>query len=131
MWIVPNTLSENCAIKISDISNPALYSVSSFAIRLTIGVKDNNRSLSYKLQQNYPNPFNPTTTINYSLAKDGHVKITLYNILGSKLAVLVNENKLAGSYSVQFDAHTLPSGIYFYRLESGAYTDIKKLVLMK
>jgi len=102
-----------------------------FAIRLTTGITDNNKSLSYKLQQNYPNPFNPTTTINYSLAKEGHVKITIYNILGSKAAVLVNENKSAGNYSVQFNASRLPSGIYFYRLESGSYSDIKKFVLMK
>jgi hypothetical protein len=131
MWTVPNTPSENCALKINDVSNPAVYSMNSFAIRLTTGIKDNNKSLSYKLQQNYPNPFNPTTTINYSIAKDGRVKITLYNILGSKVAILVNENKPAGIYSVQFDARTLPSGIYLYRLESGNYSEAKKFILMK
>ena len=131
MWTVPNTISENCAIRISDTSNPAVYGMNYFAIRLTTGITDNNKSSSYKLQQNYPNPFNPTTTINYSLAKEGHVKITIYNILGSKAAVLVNENKSAGNYSVQFNASRLPSGIYFYRLESGSYSDIKKFVLMK
>jgi hypothetical protein len=131
LWVVPNTLSENCVLKISDNSNPSLYSMNYFAIRLTTGIRDNAKSFSFKLQQNYPNPFNPSTTINYSLAKDGHVKITLYNILGSKVALLVNENKQAGAYSLQFNAHTLPSGIYFYRLESGSYSDIKKFVLMK
>jgi hypothetical protein len=131
MWTVPNTPSKNCTIRISDVSNPAVYGMSYFAIRLTSGITDNIKSLSYKLQQNYPNPFNPSTTINYSLAKEGHAKITLYNILGSKVAVLVNENKPAGIYSVQFNASALPSGIYFYRLESGSYSDIKKFVLMK
>ncbi|MDR3610268.1 MAG: T9SS type A sorting domain-containing protein [Ignavibacteriaceae bacterium] len=131
VWTVPNTPSENCALRISDISNPAVYSMNYFAIRPVTGIRDNNKSLSYKLQQNYPNPFNPSTTINYSLSREGHTKITIYNILGSKVAVLVNENKPAGIYSVQFNANALPSGIYFYRLESGSYSDIKKFVLMK
>jgi hypothetical protein len=131
LWTVPNTPSENCAIRISDVSNPAINGMNYFTIRTATGITDNIKSLSYKLQQNYPNPFNPSTTINYSLAKDGHAKITLYNILGSKVAVLVNENKPAGNYSVQFNASALPSGIYLYRLESGSYSDIKKFVLLK
>jgi hypothetical protein len=71
----------------------------------------------FNLSQNYPNPFNPTTTINYSIGKEGHAKITVYNIMGSKIAVIVDENKSPGSYSVQFNAGALPSGIYFYKLE--------------
>jgi len=85
----------------------------------------------YVLSQNYPNPFNPTTTINYSIPKAGQVKLTVYNAIGSKVATIVNEYKPAGNYSVQFSASNLASGIYLYRLESGNYTNAKKLILLK
>jgi hypothetical protein len=85
----------------------------------------------YTLSQNYPNPFNPTTTINYSLPHSGNVKLIVYNSIGSKVATLVNEYKPAGSYSVQFNAANLASGIYLYRLESGSYNAAKKLILIK
>jgi len=104
-----------------------------YAISTTItGIRnDQHKDFSFKLNQNYSNPFNPTTTINYSIGKEGHTKISVYNITGSRVAVLVDENKSAGNYSVQFNASVLPSGVYFYKLESGGYSDIKKLVLMK
>jgi uncharacterized protein (TIGR02145 family) len=86
---------------------------------------------SYELSQNYPNPFNPATTIHYSLAKDGNVKITVYNAVGSRVATLVNENKAAGNYSVQFNANNLPGGIYMYKMESGNYSAVKKFILLK
>ncbi|MDR3503122.1 MAG: T9SS type A sorting domain-containing protein [Legionella sp.] len=86
---------------------------------------------SFNLQQNYPNPFNPTTTINYSLAKEGHVKLTVYNSIGCKVATIVDENKPAGNYSVQFNGSKLASGIYLYRLESGDYNSTKKLIFLK
>jgi hypothetical protein len=85
----------------------------------------------FSLSQNYPNPFNPSTTINYSIGKEGHAKITVYNIIGSKVAVIVDENKSAGSYSVQFNSGNLSTGVYFYKLESDGYSDIKKLVVIK
>jgi hypothetical protein len=85
----------------------------------------------YRLSPNYPNPFNPSTTINYSLAKAGDVKLTVYNALGSKVATIVNEYKPAGNYSVKFNGNNLASGIYLYRLESGNYNAVKKLILMK
>jgi hypothetical protein len=85
----------------------------------------------FKLMNNYPNPFNPLTTINYSIGKEGRTKLTVYNLIGSEVAVIVDENKPTGNYSVQFNAGTLPSGVYFYKLESGSYSATKKLVLMK
>jgi hypothetical protein len=85
----------------------------------------------FSLSQNYPNPFNPTTTINYSLAKEGNVKLTVYNAIGSKVATIVNEYKSAGTYSVKFNGSNLASGIYLYRLESGNYSEAKKFILMK
>ncbi|HSW54416.1 MAG TPA: T9SS type A sorting domain-containing protein [Ignavibacteriaceae bacterium] len=85
----------------------------------------------YNLQQNYPNPFNPTTTINYSIPKNGLVTIKVYDILGKEVAELVNETKEAGNYSVAFNASSLASGIYFYTLTSGNFTASKKLILLK
>jgi hypothetical protein len=96
------------------------------------GIAGENLNIrQFNLQQNYPNPFNPTTTINYSLPKAGQVKLTIYNIIGSKVATIVDEYKPAGNYSVQFNASNLASGIYLYRLESGNYSAAKKFILMK
>ena len=86
---------------------------------------------AFVLFQNYPNPFNPSTTISYSIAKAGEVKLNVYDIIGNKVASVVDENKPAGSYTVQFNAVALPSGIYFYRLESQGYSDTKKFILLK
>jgi hypothetical protein len=88
-------------------------------------------TLSFNLQQNFPNPFNPTTTINYSLAKEGHVKLIIYDAIGSQVAIIVDEYRPAGNYSIRFNGNNLASGIYLYRLESGNYSAAKKFVLMK
>lgn len=88
-------------------------------------------AIDYTLSPNYPNPFNPTTTIAYSIQKDGLVTLKLFDILGKDVSTLVNEYKPAGSYKVEFKASRLPSGIYFYMLSSGSYTDTKKLILLK
>jgi hypothetical protein len=86
---------------------------------------------SYFLSQNYPNPFNPTTTIVYALPQAGHVRIELYNSLGQKIRTLLNDHKVAGSYTLDFSANDLPSGIYLYKMESGKFTRTMKMVLMK
>lgn len=85
----------------------------------------------YSLTQNYPNPFNPNTTISYSIKDDGIVKLIVYDMLGRKVTELVNEQKQAGTYFVEFNAANLPSGIYFYRLTSGNFSSVKKLILLK
>lgn len=91
----------------------------------------NEEPITFKLHQNYPNPFNPSTTINYDVARNGLVSIEVYDIVGRKVAELVNEVKSAGSYSVQFDASSLSSGIYFARLEAGSAVQIQKMTLVK
>jgi hypothetical protein len=91
---------------------------------------DENFQIS-NLTQNYPNPFNPITSIDFILAKDGFANLSLYNITGSKVAVIVNEYKQAGSYSIQFNASNLPSGVYFYKLEGGQSSQVKKMILIK
>ncbi len=97
------------------------------------GVADSKpeRPLSFKLHQNYPNPFNPSTIINYQLPIDNWVMLKVYNLLGQEVAILVDSELQTGSYSVQFNAGNLSSGMYFYRLQSGSFTETKKLVLLK
>ncbi len=85
----------------------------------------------YGLSQNFPNPFNPVTTIRYQIPKISHVKLTVYDVLGNRVAELVNEEKSSGEYSVSFNASSLASGVYFYRLEAGNYVNSKKLILLK
>jgi Tol biopolymer transport system component len=97
------------------------------------GIANNNNQVpkDFSLRQNYPNPFNPTTKIAYQLPKAGNVKLTVYDLLGREVHVLVNEFKQAGNYSVDFNASNYASGIYFYRIEAGDFKDVKKMVLVK
>jgi hypothetical protein len=85
----------------------------------------------FALEQNYPNPFNPTTAISYQLPAFSRVVLKVYNVLGREVATLVNEKEEAGKHSVTWNASSIPSGVYFYRLQAGAYSETKKLVLLK
>ena len=85
----------------------------------------------YNLFQNYPNPFNPETNIQFDLPKEGLVTLKVYDILGREVKNIVNEFKQAGSYIVSFDGNRLSSGIYFYRLESGNFVQVRRMVLIK
>ncbi|MHA1989254.1 MAG: T9SS type A sorting domain-containing protein, partial [Promethearchaeota archaeon] len=85
----------------------------------------------FVLEQNYPNPFNPSTSIKYGVAVKSHIVIKVFNALGSEVATLVNGVLQAGTYEIGFDASTLPSGTYFYRLQAGNFVETKKMVLVK
>ncbi len=85
----------------------------------------------FALQQNYPNPFNPTTRINYSVPADGFVNISVYNVLGEKVTEIVNSIQKAGSYEATFNATDFVSGMYIYRMESGDFVSIKKMMILK
>jgi hypothetical protein len=85
----------------------------------------------FNLLQNYPNPFNPNTSIKYIIDSRQFVNLKVYDLLGREVATLVNEEKLAGSYEVNFDASLLSSGVYFYNLQAGSFVETKKLVLLK
>ena len=87
--------------------------------------------VSFNLKQNYPNPFNPVTKIDFDIPNDGFVSIKLFDVGGREIKSIVNEFKNAGYYTVQLDASSLPSGVYFYRLESGNFTSTKKITLLK
>ncbi len=86
---------------------------------------------SYGLSQNFPNPFNPSTMIAYQIATAGHVTLRVYDLLGREVRTLVNEYQGAGTHSIAFNAADLPSGVYLYRLRAGAYSETKKLALLK
>jgi len=83
------------------------------------------------LSQNHPNPFNPATQISYTLARDGHVKLEIYNLLGQKVATLVDKHQEAGQKRVHWEAKDFSSGIYFYKLTAGDFTATKKMVLIR
>jgi len=87
--------------------------------------------VDYNLSNNYPNPFNPSTKIEFRTAESGFVSLKVYDVLGKSIAILVNEIKPAGKYQVNFDARNLPSGVYFYKLESGNFVETRKMLLMK
>ncbi len=109
-----------------------LANAASFIVSMT-GVKDVAQNLPKcsSLDQNYPNPFNPTTAIRYQLPVASDVRLVVYDLLGRELAVLVNERKMPGSYEVEFDASSLASGMYLYRLQSGNYIETKKMLILK
>lgn len=85
----------------------------------------------FALHQNYPNPFNPTTIISYSLPSSQHVTLKVYNVLGAEVATLVNGEVGAGKHEVNFDASKFQSGIYFYRLQTGAHIEVRKMQFVK
>ena len=85
----------------------------------------------FELSQNYPNPFNPTTKIRFSIPADNHVKLTLYNLLGEKVKDIIDSNYKAGTHEVNLDASSLSSGVYLYKIESGNFVSIKKMMVMK
>ena len=86
---------------------------------------------AYSVSQNYPNPFNPTTKINFALPKSGLVTLKVYDMLGKEVAMLVNEVKNVGTYSVDFNGASLSSGIYFYKVNVNGFSEVKKMMLIK
>jgi len=83
------------------------------------------------LKQNYPNPFNPSTSIQYTISNQQFVSLKVYDILGNEVATLVNSEKPAGVYEVEWNAANVPSGVYFYQLKTGSFVQTKKMLLLK
>ncbi|NQT61995.1 MAG: T9SS type A sorting domain-containing protein [Candidatus Marinimicrobia bacterium] len=96
-----------------------------------VAIDDIETPATYSLSRNYPNPFNPSTIINYEIGQSELVKLTVYNVLGQEVMVLVNDVQQAGAHEIQFQAGALASGIYMYRLEAGNFTSTHKMILMK
>ncbi|HEX2786519.1 MAG TPA: T9SS type A sorting domain-containing protein [Ignavibacteria bacterium] len=99
----------------------------------TLGVEQTSNIIPerFELSQNYPNPFNPTTKINFAIPKSGLVSLKVYDVLGKEVGVLVNSELTAGSYTIDFNASYLASGLYFYKIQTNGFTDIKKMMLVK
>lgn len=114
----------------SDYTDPLdiRYGISAEKI---VGKNSNIDLTTYNLIQNFPNPFNPSTEITYQLPSDGNVKLKVYNIMGQEVMTLVNGFKEKGMYSVSFNAGSLTSGVYIYKLETGNYVQVKKMILTK
>lgn len=98
---------------------------------VSVSLTDASIPTVYALDQNFPNPFNPTTSINYSIPFSGLVSLKVFNVLGQEVATLVNAQQAAGYYSASFNASSLSSGVYFYKIEAGNYTSVKKMMLLK
>jgi hypothetical protein len=96
-----------------------------------LGITQNGIPRVYSLGQNYPNPFNPTTTIKFEIPKSGLVKLVVFDILGREVTTLVNDFKQAGNYNISFDASSLASGVYFYKIEANDFVQTKKMLLIK
>ena len=120
-----------------DISNNRLSTVEEYDPVLDatnfVSVTNNNSTIPriFRLGQNYPNPFNPTTNIQYSIASRQFVELKIFNVLGQEIQTLVNAEKPAGNYQVEFNAANLPSGIYLYRIQAGSFNQVRKMILIK
>jgi len=102
-----------------------------YNVQTGVGEQTQSVPASIELGQNYPNPFNPSTTIRYALPEAGYASVKIYSVLGREVATLAARHHAAGTYSVTWDASQMSAGVYFYELRSGAYTQTKKLVLVK
>ncbi len=120
-------------IEVGTFRNPEIRYVLDFTATTDPAVSVNEGDLlnTYNLFQNYPNPFNPSTRINYNIGEPGMVELKVYNVLGVEVASLVNEFKNTGNYSVDFNAGSYSSGVYFYTLSVNNFTQTRKMILEK
>ncbi len=124
-FIDENITADTYSYRLKQIDLNGMYEYSSI---ISVGILMNRE---YKLFQNYPNPFNPSTKIKYSIPEGGRVVVKIFDILGKEVITLTNEYKDAGYYEIEFSAENLASGIYFYKIVSGSYSEIKKMVLLR
>ncbi|HTY12521.1 MAG TPA: carboxypeptidase regulatory-like domain-containing protein [Bacteroidota bacterium] len=124
--------SGNASVSYDASGNPvnASLPLSVSSVTLVSGTSS-VQPVQYALEQNYPNPFNPSTTIRYTLPVSGKVVVRVFNILGQAVATLVDGEQNAGTYEVSFNASSLASGVYFYRIQSGTFEAVKKMMLLK
>ncbi len=96
-----------------------------------INLVSNEVPSQFELMQNYPNPFNPTTHFGFRISEFGLVKLSIYNILGEEVNVLINQELQPGTYEVEFNGSNLPSGVYYYKITAGEFNNVKKMILAK
>jgi hypothetical protein len=112
-------------------SGTILHTNNGGGVVVDVGKEPGPAPKEFLLQQNYPNPFNPVTVISYRLAVNSFVTVRVYDLLGREAAMLVNEEKPAGSYTVRCDATHFAGGVYFCRLQAGNYVSAKKMILLR
>lgn len=100
-------------------------------VSIVTNIGDQNQPDDFSMEQNYPNPFNPTTKIKYQIANAGFVNLRIYDVLGNEVETLINREIQAGSYELEFNASKLPSGIYYYTLNAGEFSQTRKMILLK
>ncbi|MFA7359785.1 MAG: T9SS type A sorting domain-containing protein [Candidatus Kapaibacterium sp.] len=122
--------TDSCFSSAEGVTGVGAYAFSGCDGTIT-GIGNNETPLTYALSQNFPNPFNPVTRISFALPKQGFVTLKVYDVLGKEVATLVNEMKNQGSYSVDFNASNFSSGVYFYKIETNGFSDIKKMMMIK
>ena len=133
-WNVPNITCDSTLIKIVNAALPSFMDCNMSKLGNMVGVNDKavfpNK---FNLDQNYPNPFNPSTTIRFTIPLSGMVSLKIYDITGKEISTLISEYKVPGAYTVEFnkDKASYTSGVYFYRLSSGSFSEIKKMILIK
>jgi photosystem II stability/assembly factor-like uncharacterized protein len=115
-------------IRSNSLSSPDTVQISTSGLTAT---EEENLPLAFLIDQNYPNPFNPSTTIRYGLPSRVHVSLTVFNTLGQQVSTIVQSEQDAGYHEVRFDGAHLPSGVYFYRMQAGSYTETKRLLLIR
>ena len=119
-------------MQISDGTLTALSTVIIFASSTITSVNEySGIPTEYVLMQNYPNPFNPSTSIRFGLPTESNVRLSVFNILGQEVALLVNQTMSLGFHKVNFDASQLTSGLYFYKVQAENFVQVKKMLLMK
>ncbi len=120
-------------VQSNDPNTPEIQLPISFQVTHVVGVGElqNYTPQKFSLEQNYPNPFNPITQLSFSISSPTFVTLKVYDIIGNELATLVNERKEIGKYSIAWNGEQFPSGMYFYRLKAGEFSDTKKLIILK
>ncbi len=132
LLVIPGNLSPNSR-PLLVVANEVSGTVTTIQLSATASVErlSDVRPSGYVLEQNYPNPFNPSTTIRYAIPQPAQVSLKVYDVLGREVATLVNARQSAGVYVANFDATALPSGMYFYRLQAGSFSETRKMMLVK
>lgn len=121
---------DSCFVAFSEVNAPNVW-IAYGCSGTILGTSNNQLPVSYSLSQNYPNPFNPKTIITFSIPKTEKVQLVVYDVMGREVSVIVNKVMNQGTYNVEFDASNLASGVYLYKLISGDFVDIKKMILLK
>lgn len=129
--VAQGTLNSQFTMMCNADPQPILYRLRGYATPVSVTENPGEIPTRFELLQNYPNPFNPSTDITFAVPTSEWVKITVFDVMGREISTLINEKVNAGSYTVNFDASGLSTGVYFYKMTAGSYTSMKKMVLMK